>query len=251
MPPSDAARWAVWTEEDACEILRSFLPLGTAAGGARAQLVLADWQGAEFDALSGMAALARQLQGVPQERLEGTRELTWNGLLVESAGTAGHPAFVAAGDWRLNKTWSRGGKLEATNRLRVLRKWAQGMLDGPPSGGGAATPSAGGTSAGAAGSQGSLGASGGGPAGASPATNIGGGGASGAGGAAPPLTEERVQQLLSATVAKAVQDALTAQFASSAALGGGTVLSPQTPRVSFAPGCLPAVLGPVCHQQRP
>ncbi|KAK3255633.1 hypothetical protein CYMTET_35197 [Cymbomonas tetramitiformis] len=189
-PAAEAARWAVWSEDDAQELLRSFLPLGMVAEGPRAQLVLADWQGASFDALAGMVALAQQLQHVPQDRLLETRELVESGLLVERAGVAGHPTFEAAGEWKLAKSWSRGGKAEATMRLRFLHKWAQEMLDGP-------------------------------------AVGVGG---------APPLTEERVQQLLSASVAKAVQDALAAQLTAVPTPGGGMVLSTASQRVSFAPG---------------
>ncbi|KAK3242272.1 hypothetical protein CYMTET_48029 [Cymbomonas tetramitiformis] len=218
-PSEDVARWAAWTEEDASELLRFFLPLGTAAGGARSQLVLADWNGASYDALSGMAALARQLQMVPQTKLLAVRELVEMGLLVESAGAVGHPVFVAAGEWKLPGTWSRGGKMEATIRLRALRKWAQEMLDGPSQAWQVTTLSAGGTSAGAAVSPGSAGASGGDPSGISPAVAAAGPGSGGATGAAPQLTEERVQQLLNNTVAKAIQDALVAQSAATAAYG--------------------------------
>eukprot|EP00854_Cymbomonas_tetramitiformis_P002934 gene2934-3747_t len=224
-PSEDVARWAAWTEEDASELLRFFLPLGTAAGGARSQLVLADWNGASYDALSGMAALARQLQMVPQTKLLAVRELVEMGLLVESAGAVGHPVFVAAGEWKLPGTWSRGGKMEATIRLRALRKWAQEMLDGPSQAWQVTTLSAGGTSAGAAVSPGSAGASGGDPSGISPAVAAAGPGSGGATGAAPQLTEERVQQLLNNTVAKAIQDALVAQSAATAAYGGSTVVA--------------------------
>ncbi|KAK3244739.1 hypothetical protein CYMTET_45665 [Cymbomonas tetramitiformis] len=80
-------------------------------------------------ALGGMAALA----GVPRTKLDETRDMVEIALFTEEAGPDWCPVFKVVATWPLLSTLSRGGKAEATLRLRRLREWAQLMFDGPPS----------------------------------------------------------------------------------------------------------------------
>ncbi|KAK3274472.1 hypothetical protein CYMTET_17343 [Cymbomonas tetramitiformis] len=68
----DADRWALWDEEDAKSVLASFLPLGVGSG----QLNTPEWNAAAFEALAGMAALARQRAAVPSDLVPWTVELS-------------------------------------------------------------------------------------------------------------------------------------------------------------------------------
>ncbi|KAK3253664.1 hypothetical protein CYMTET_37094 [Cymbomonas tetramitiformis] len=204
---TDAGRWAAWASDDAVGVLKSLLPLGVTAAGAQTQLLLADWQGVAFEALAGMAALAVQLQGVPSDRIEDTRGMVKIGLLVEKAGAAGEPLFEAAGGWPVPGSWSRGGKAEATTRLRALRGWATKMLNPSPAPSG---PLPGPSPAPLPGP------SPGPPPGPSP----------GPPGPLPgPLTREEVQNMLSTTVAAAVASAL-AQVAGTGTGAGGSAPAP-------------------------
>ncbi|KAK3279639.1 hypothetical protein CYMTET_12501 [Cymbomonas tetramitiformis] len=126
-----------------------------------------------FGVLKSLLPLGMTAAGTECLRID-TRELVGIALLVEKAGAAGEPVFAAAGEWPVPGSWSCGGKMEATTRLRTLRGWARKMLDGP-----------------------------------SPAPS----GLSGTSGPSGHLTREAVQDMLNSTVTAAVVSAL-AQVAS-------------------------------------
>eukprot|EP00854_Cymbomonas_tetramitiformis_P031360 gene31360-39425_t len=80
----DADRWALWDEEDAKSVLASFLPLGVGSG----QLNTPEWNAAAFEALAGMAALARQRAAVPSDLVPWTVELVRHGASPSVGSTA-------------------------------------------------------------------------------------------------------------------------------------------------------------------
>ncbi|KAK3266099.1 hypothetical protein CYMTET_10190 [Cymbomonas tetramitiformis] len=86
-------RWESWGTKDVRQVLESLRDLVVG------QTVLkAEWESVRFEVLACFAAIAEQLQAVPQEVLPATRELVTLGLLAEGAGSGPLPVFAVASE---------------------------------------------------------------------------------------------------------------------------------------------------------